>query len=524
MAGSGSIAWVEGRVYTGRRKVEALLVDDGRVVVAGSSEEVRRNRPTGAEVRSLSGRVLIPGLVDSHCHLRASVLRSHGVDLSPCESVNSIVDSLREGALRSPSGPIFGWGWDDSGFARGRYPSRDDLDQVSAERSVVAYRRCLHVAAANSEALRTLQLDPSTPDPAGGRLGRSGPHLDGLFYDAGLTLLRPLEVRRFEALGAETADWFQGAARLGLTTLVAMSSDISELRRVREVFSSRSAPVRIRAYVRPDQMDGLRAEAALRKSQEIRVVGVKAFADGAFGPRTAWLSEPYHDDPKNSGQHMVEPNDLADIVREAADRQLAVAVHAIGDRAIRQTLRTFRSEPPYGTPRIEHASLTPPDLLTELTSVRPALVVQPLFRTSDTWLEERLGPERARWAYATRSLSGLGLHVAGSSDSPVETRDPWAAMASATAPRPPPTDMERLSTAEALGLYTHEGGAALGEPEIGTLEAGSFADMVVLAARDWSAALRAGPTCIVASYVGGALVYERLLTPLATEVEPAQAL
>jgi predicted amidohydrolase YtcJ len=524
VASSETTAWVDGRVYTGRRKVEAVLVEDGRVLVAGSSEEVRRDRATGTETRPLAQQVLIPGLVDSHCHVRSSILVQNGVDLRPSRSVNDIVDRLREAASLRPSGPILGWGWDETEFPIARYPMRDDLDQVSVHRPVVAYRRCLHVAAGNSEALRSMDLDQAVPDPPGGHLGRVGAALDGLLYDEALSHLRPLESRCFSGLEGPLQSWLNSAAARGLTTLVAMSADLDELRAIQNLYRSSPCPVRIRAYVRADQLRLLASEPAMRTSEELRVTGVKVFADGALGARTAWLSEPYADAPELRGESLIEPARLGEIARDAADRQLAIAVHAIGDRAVRQTLRVFRSEPPFGTPRIEHASVTPPELLPEFAAVRPALVVQPSFLVSDTWLPQRLGPERARWAYAFRFLIGLGLHVAGSSDSPVEVFDPWAGMAAATAPRPVPSEAERLTAAEALAMYTTEAGAALREPEIGSLEPGAFADMVLVEARDWSAALRRGSEGIVATYRSGRPVYQRGPAPPSPGVEPAQAL
>jgi predicted amidohydrolase YtcJ len=524
LADSETTAWVDGRVYTGRRKVEGVLVEEGRIVVAGTSEEVRRHRPTGTATRPLGQRVMIPGLVDSHCHIRSSVLRQHGVDLGPSTSVNDLVDRLREAALRTPSGPILGWGWDETSFPLARYPMRDDLDQVSADRPVVAYRRCLHVAAANSEALRGLKIDAGVADPPGGRFGRVGPRLDGLLYDEALGHLQPLEAQQFAALEGQLVRWLNGAASRGLTTIVAMSADLAELRAIEAAYRSRPSPVRVRAYVRPDQMVRLEASPALRSSDDIRVTGVKVFADGALGARTAWLSEPYTDDPENRGHALLEPSRLTEVAREAADRQLAIAVHAIGDRAVRQTLRAFRSEPPFGTPRIEHASVTPPELLPELAAVRPALVVQPSFLLSDSWVPQRLGPERARWTYAFRFLIGLGLHVAGSSDSPVEVFDPWAGMAAATAERAGPSEAERLTAAEAFAMYTREAGAALREPEIGSMEPGAFADLVLLDARDWPAALRRGADGILATYRSGRVVFERPPEPAPESLGPAQAL
>ncbi len=508
MTTSEPTAWVDGRVFTGHRRVEAILVDAGRVVVAGTSAEVRRHRPTGTATRSLAGGALIPGLVDSHCHIRTSVLVQNGVDLSACPGPEAIVERLRA-ATGVGSGPILGWGWDETHFSEGRYPTRADLDQISIDRPIVAFRRCLHVAAANSAALDAAGLAENARDPKGGSLGRNGARLDGLLYDAAVSRLDSLQARRFDELGKELGEWLHVAAARGLTTLVAMSATVEELRRIEEAHRSRHLPLRIRAYVRADQLPQIDGSGDLRTSEDLRVTGVKTFADGALGARTAWLSEPYSDAPHTRGESRAEPAELTQIIRATADRRLAIAVHAIGDNAIRQTLRAFRTEPPFGVPRIEHASVTPPELLTELAAVRPAVVVQPSFVSSDGWIPERLGAERARWAYAFRSLIALGLHVAGSSDSPVEVLDPWVGMTAATAPREGPSELERLTPSAAFSLYTREAGVALGEPEIGTLHPGAYADMVLLDAEDWLTALRQGIPGIAATFRAGEPTYVR---------------
>ena len=525
MDGAEPIAWVEGRVFTGRRWEEGLLVDDGRVVAVGSSEEIRRSAPTGTTVRSLSGLTVIPGLVDSHLHIRASVLHRLGVDLSECRDAEAVVERLRSGAALAASGPILAGGWDESRFATPRYLTSADLDRVSLERPVIAYRHCLHVAAVNSVGLDALGVNSSTPDPPGGRVGRSDSGApDGLLYDRALVRLIPLEVQRLAHAEAELGSWLGSAAAMGLTSIGAMSADVAELRLLSDMYRSRPSPVRIRAYVRAEGIEAIDSAEELRSSEALRITGVKAFADGAFGPRTAWLTEPYGDAPDSRGMAGSDPAELGALVRWTADRRLQIAVHAIGDRAIRQTLRVFRSEPAFGVPRIEHVALTPPEILDELTTVRPALVVQPSFVASDTWLAERLGAERARWTYAFRSLVSLGLVVAGSSDSPVETMNPWVGMSQAVAARPAPAAEETLSDQQALALYTSQAGAALGEPEIGSLLPGAFADYVVLEGEDWSKILARGVSSVAATYRSGRSTFERGREPTLGTPASAQSL
>jgi predicted amidohydrolase YtcJ len=149
--------------------------------------------------------------------------------------------------------------------------------------------------------------------------------------------------------------------------------------------------------------------------------------------------------------------EIAELARVASSQGLELAVHAIGDRAVEEVLRA--AEMLHGWIRVEHASLTPPDLLELFSQLRPAVAVQPHFILSDTWIVERLG-ERARWVYAFKSLARTGSTLMGSSDSPVEPLNPWLGVYAAVHRGEPEglpvagyTGGEKLSLREAVGLY-----------------------------------------------------------------------
>jgi len=244
------------------------------------------------------------------------------------------------------------------------------------------------------------------------------------------------------------------------------------------------------------------------------VVGTKGFADGAFGPRTAWLSEPYADRPGECGIAVESDEAISEALAFAENLGLAPAMHAIGDRAIVRALRLIA---PYvareGAPvRLEHVALTPPGVLSALDEVRPALVVQPGFVWSDGWLPQRLGPERVRWAYAFRTLADRGHLLVGSSDAPYDPADPWRGVRAATARRDEvgrsanPYPGEALALEEAVALYTRHGGRALGEPDLGSLEVGGAADLIVLTVPGLSDALRAGASAVRETWVAGVRV------------------
>ncbi|MCI4362249.1 MAG: amidohydrolase family protein, partial [Thermoplasmata archaeon] len=142
-------------------------------------------------------------------------------------------------------------------------------------------------------------------------------------------------------------------------------------------------------------------------------------------------------------------------------------------------------------PRLEHASLTPPALLDRLGKLRPLLVVQPRFVTSDSWIADRLGPRRARWTYAFASFHARGHRPAASSDAPVETLDPWTGIAAAVADRRTGVS-EALDAPTAFRMYGENAAPVLRIPGIGSLEPGGFADVVECDGRELDRVARAG--------------------------------
>ena len=238
--------------------------------------------------------------------------------------------------------------------------------------------------------------------------------------------------------------------RYGVTAVHSMSVDLEELLLVRELELEGELKLRYEAYVKPELLGSI--------PEELRhlVRGVKAFADGSFGARTAALRERYSDFP-GSGTLLMRAEEIAELARVASSQGLELAVHAIGDRAVEEVLRA--AEMLHGWIRVEHASLTPPDLLELFSQLRPAVAVQPHFILSDTWIVERLG-ERTRWVYAFKSLARTGSTLMGSSDSPVEPLNPWLGVYAAVHRGEPEglpiagyTGGEKLSLREAVGLY-----------------------------------------------------------------------
>ncbi len=512
--------WYHGRIFTGRRFAEALLVDDDRVVAAGAVEEVRRSAPTGTEVHDLAGGFLFPGLIDTHLHLLEIARMRSSLDVRGIRSFGALAERVRAWGRDHPQGPIVGAGWEAEQFAEGRTPDRELLDRAAPDRPVVLYHTSGHSALVNGAALAAVGLEATAPDPPNGRIGRrpDGTPNGLLFEDA----MRPVGVyvsAEHPPDPATLGSALESLPALGLTTVAAMNTGPAETRLLRALADGTRPTPRVRVYVRLARLSEFPARELTPPDPLGRfgVIGVKAFTDGVFGTRTAWLSEPYADRPEESGVPVGGEDELAQAIADAAARGLAPALHAIGDRAVSRALRLVA--PWIGkTPapaRLEHAALTPPSLLGELDRIRPALVVQPGFVWSDAWLGERLGRPRARWAYAFRSLIDRGHLVAGSSDAPFDPLDPFRGLTALRRRRDPagrsanPAPEEALSAEEALVVYTVNGGRALGEDDIGRLEPGARADLVVADAPDAERTLQGGAAGVQETWVSGRRVYAR---------------
>ncbi len=220
----------------------------------------------------------------------------------------------------------------------------------------------------------------------------------------------------------------------------------------------------------------------------MQIGAVKIFADGAFGRRTALLSEAYHDAPNSFGEAMYSHDELSDIIRKARELSMPIAVHTIGDKALENILDLLDQFPAVShRDRLIHVQALRKDLIPRLAVPTRIADIQPRFVVGDfPWVEERLGPERLPLAYAWKTLMESNVICAGGSDSPVEPVDPLLGIHAAVT-RKAPGDThegwnvkEKLSMHDAFKLFTKMGAYPTNEETIkGTISRGKLADMTV---------------------------------------------
>jgi len=482
---------------------EGMLVEGGVVRYLGPNPEARAG--PGAEVLEVEG-VVLPGFTDSHAHILELGLAARTLDLRDVDSIEELKRRVAAAARRlGPGAWVLGRGWDQERFREGRWPTRWDLDEAAPSNPVLLVRVCGHAAVANTLALRAAGITDSTPDPPGGIIEREGGRVTGVLKEAAVQLVRAA-AQRGSAEELVSAG-VEALLASGITCVHAMSVGAEELEALRALAESGRLGVRVRAYLDPGVPDPRPLEVG-----NLRVVGVKVFADGSFGARTAALREPYSDAPDSTGTLLMDGEAIERAATEARRRGLQLAVHAIGDRALEEVIRGARAAPRWV--RVEHASLAPPDLVEGLAELGLPVSAQPRFVLSDWWIVSRLGG-RARWAYPFRSLLSRGVTLSFSSDAPVEPCNPWEGVYAAVTrgaleglAAAPLWASEAISVEEAVRCYTETAHRVSGD-RLGRLSVGFPADFVVLDRDPFELApseLR--EVRVVATFVGGRLLFD----------------
>lgn len=477
---------------------------DGRVLAVGGAEALRARWP-GARHVDLGDATVIPGLIDAHGHVAGLGLARMRAELAGTRDVADVVARLRafEAGL-APGEWLLGRGWDQNDWPGQAFPTAADLDAAFPDRPVWLERVDGHAGWANSAALRATgqALDADGPrgdwHPDGGRIVRDADgRATGVLVDTAMAVVdRVLPAMDVAAAERALARGMHEAVRHGLTGVHDAGVSLLQMQAYRNLADRGEMPLRIHAMADGDgeALAWLCREGAYRHpGGRLQMRAVKLYVDGALGSRGAALLEDYADDPGNRGLLMLQPDQLAAVVRKARDCGIQVATHAIGDRGNRLVLDAYTAALD-GHPglrwRIEHAQVLAPADLPRLAALDVVASMQPTHATSDMpWAEDRLGPARIHGAYAWRSLRDSGARLALGSDFPVESVDPrLGLMAAATRAdaggRPAGGWLpgELLTPFEALRGFTRDAAwAGFGEAEVGTLAEGLRADFVVLA-------------------------------------------
>jgi predicted amidohydrolase YtcJ len=490
-----------GRVYTldARNTVaDTLVVRNGRVAFVGRRGDV--NPAPGEETLDLAGRAVLPGLVDAHGHLMHLARARLSLDVRGVASEEAAARRVAEHAGRRPRGEwISGRNWDQNLWPGGRFPSKTSLDRAAPDHPVALVRIDGHATWANSAALQAAGIERATGDPEGGRIVRdTAGDPTGLLIDTAQRLLQVAEPRPTDAqFDRAVRECIGDCLAVGLTGIHEMGAELYALASYRRLLERGEFPLRNYVAVAgrsrstwahyrergPETLGGGRL-----------VIGaLKLLADGALGSRGAALHDAYCDDPGNTGLVLLPGDEIERLTLEALDRGFQVCVHAIGDRASTLVLDAFeralaRRPRPDARLRVEHAQILRERDVPRFARLGVLPSMQATHCTSDmAWAAERLGPARLGGAYAWRSLLATGVVIAGGSDFPVESPNPFHGIHAAVT-RQPRGDggvawqpEQRMTREEAVRSFTTWNAyASHQDARLGSLEVGKDADLVVL--------------------------------------------
>ncbi|MEL7160637.1 MAG: amidohydrolase [Bacteroidota bacterium] len=510
---------------------------DGRILAVGNDPESLIGVNESTERMDAEGHFIMPGFIEGHAHFSGLGSSLRNLNFLRSKSWDEIVAMVAERAEETPEGDwIAGRGWHQEKWDKphdhsvGGYPIHDELSRLTEKHPVVLRHASGHALFANEKAMEMAGVNRETPDPRGGRVLRDASgDPTGVFEERAMDLITDAYQNFIQTMTPEARkdEWLAGIAaaqdeclRKGITSFQDAGTKYRELTWYKELDAADSLRLHLWVMLRHgydrmvNDMEGLP-----HYGDRFTCAAIKTELDGALGSYGAWLIEPYFDNPGFKGQNTTLVETM-DSIAQLADRHgMQLCVHAIGDRANRETLNVMAQYVKPGDDkrwRIEHSQHIDPADIPRFAELGVIASMQGIHCTSDAlFAETRLGTKRAReGAYPWRSLLDAGAVVTNGTDAPVEDVDPIESFyASVTRKRVdgkatffPEQAMTRL---EALHSYTAANAyAAFEEDKKGILAPAMLADFVLL-----SKNLVSCPeeeimdTEVLATYVSGQLAY-----------------
>ena len=488
-------------------RAEAVGIENGKIIAVGATAELSNTVGSETQVVHLAGRTLIPGFVDPHNHFSLTTFQPVSVDCSvpPHVSVNGVLDAVSAAAKDAPPGQwIWGWGFSARAMEGNRRITRWELDEAAPNNPVTIEDSSVHAAYANTAALRLAGIDRNTPDPDHGQILRddSG-EPDGTLWEEALNSVYNLSLRaHLEHSGDYAADLVRQNCQRYMASGITSVGDALVLPEAAEMYRQADAvcklPFRMDKMLGGDGFFSAPARVASgdtgdgHVSDRLRGGTMKIFMDPVF-PSPALIREHPNGDHERIGARYYTQEEADIIVLEAHRRGLQVAIHCLGTWSIEQALNAFESAlkaHPVSEPRfrIEHYSLPTLEQIRLTASMGVVSVIQPSFVYTGAVTAQARAEDLGGGAmvFPFKTMLSEGVTVAASSDYPCAPLEPLTGICAVTTRKTrngegPIVPEEALTPMEALKMYTLNAAYAMNrEHEVGSIESGKRADMVVL--------------------------------------------
>jgi len=492
-------------VYTVDKRqptAQAVAIIGERIVAVGSKADIEQWKGPKTQVVDAHGRLLMPGFNDSHVHFVDGGAQLDQVQLNDAASAQEFVRRIKEQVAKTPKGEwVLGGDWDETKWSPADLPTKDLVDAVTGDVPIFLNRYDGHQALANSAAMKLAGVTAQTADVPGGVIVRDAQgNPTGIFKDAAQDLVaKAIPPMSHERRLRATKRALAYAASLGVTSVQHMNPSYEDI----EVYSelAEKGELTTRIYAAPMETGWQdQAKLGLRRawgSSYLRLGAVKGYADGSIGSRTAYLFEPFTDEPGNIGilsDEMHPPSAMHDRLMAADAAGLQLRIHAIGDQGISMILDIFadiEKQHGYHDQRfcIEHAQHVAQKDFERFAKLHVIASMQPYHAIDDgRWVEARIGHERAKGSYAWRSMLDHGVKLAFGTDWSVAPLNPllglYAAVTRATLDGKNPGGWipeQRITLPEAVEAYTLGSAfAEFQENEKGSITPGKLADIIIL--------------------------------------------
>lgn len=479
------------------QEVSGFLVDQGKIrKILPDTSAVSNAKGTVEDWIAFEEGCILPGITDSHTHLRLLGKSLQSTDLEGIQSIQKVRSRMEEVAADSPDDSwLFGQGWNPNEFEEGRWPHREDLESSVISQPVVLESHDRHTIWLNTAALETLNINRQTSDPDGGTIMRdaSGEPTGVLKEKAIYFVYNRLPSPEDETLRT----WMDSAVEQAFEHGVTCVHDIGPLPAFRTLRSlsheGRTLPT-IHYYVTKEHWEAVNHQKHHNNSkrQIVSLEGLKLFADGTLGSQTAALLAPYR--TQLNGQHtkgelVQSRQNLVEWISRAADRGFPTMIHAIGDRAVRVSLDAFEAVSNrtslHSPNRVEHAQFVHPEDRRRFADLDITASMQPCHLYQDRAVIEKVMPDRMARAFPLQSLLQHDANLVLGTDVPIERMDPMrnlqAAVHRGEGDATSFVDEERISIEQALHRSCVSPARLTGDGSIrGSLKPGKLADFVVL--------------------------------------------
>jgi predicted amidohydrolase YtcJ len=528
-----------------RPQVQALAIREERIEAMGSDEAIAHYVGANTRVVDLRGAFVTPGFIEGHGHLLGTGLSLMELNVGKAPNWDAVVAMVKAAVAKAKPGEwIVGTGWQQSKWNKVPQPNvdglplPDSLDSVSQNNPVVLEHVSGHAVYANAEALKLAGITSKTPDPPGGSIVHDAEgNPIGMLRDTAdnpvfraysryVASLPPKEVARRSEEALKLA--VQNEISKGITTFADMGENFKTIDWLKEQ-AGKGLPLRLYINVDGESLSELDQHLAQYRiigyaddHFTVRSVG-EILSDGALGTRSAWFLKPYSDSQGITGKNVTPMSEILQIAEIAARDGFQVSVHAIGDRANRETLDDYQkifTEDPAAQAlrwRLEHAQHLNPADIPRFAQLGVIASMQSIHACSDApFVVKRIGEKRAsEGAYVWHSLIESGAMVLDGTDTPVEDTNPIPNFYCGVTRREENGRYffpEQVKTRmQELRSYTQNNAYAIFEnDELGTITPGKLADIDV-----FSGDLLTMPaeqilrTRVLYTIIGGKIVYER---------------